>query len=322
MRARGATAFERAMHTTRRGFALGALAFCAAGLARASAAAAPPKFAAADIGDGIRLHYVEQGEGPPLVFVHGSLSDYSYWKEQFPYFVPDHRVIAYSRRYNWPNDNPGQPGYSAITDADDLAAFIATLRLKQPVVIGHSYGALAALFLAVRHPQVARALVLAEAPAVSLLNQIDGPGAAEGGAIYADIERHMVEPMRAAFARGEREKGVGVFIDYVYTDPHKWDNFSPADRADTMKDAHERDVMMTTGTLFPELPPQQVRGIGLPVMMLSGAESYSFLRPIDVEVAHLLPHVQRFIVAGAGHQMWLQKGDYCRATTRDFLRRV
>lgn len=314
-------AMDRAKQATRRGFALGALAFSATGFARASAVA-PPKFAAADIGNGIRLHYVEQGKGPPLVFVHGSISDYGYWKEQFPYFVPDHRAIAYSRRYNWPNDNPAQAGYSAITDADDLAALIGTLGLKQPVVIGHSYGALTALFLAVRHPQVARALVLAEAPAVSLLNHIDGPGSAQGRAIFADIERRMVEPMRAAFARGEREKGVGVFIDYVYNDPRKWESFSPADRADTMKDAHEWDVMMTTGTLFPELPPPQVRAIALPAMMLSGAESYSFLRPIDAEVAHLLSRVQRFIVAGAGHQMWLQKGDFCRAKTRDFLRRV
>jgi hypothetical protein len=34
------------------------------------------------VGDGIRLHYVEQGSGPALLFIHGSLSDYTYWHDQ------------------------------------------------------------------------------------------------------------------------------------------------------------------------------------------------------------------------------------------------
>ena len=208
------------MHVlSRRAFAASALAFAAT---PSFAAAAPPKFAAAAIGGGIDLHYVEQGGGPPLIFVHGSLSDYSYWKPQFPYFTPCRRVIAYSRRYNWPNDNPTQPNYSAITDADDLAGFIAALGLKRPVIVGHSYGALTALFFAMRHPGIAPAIVLAEAPAVSLLNDVEGADAAKAKAMYADIQARMVAPMRAAFAEGAREKGVAVFIDYVFGRPDAW----------------------------------------------------------------------------------------------------
>lgn len=308
---------------TRRGFVFGtAASLAAAASSQVLAGIAAPQFRAADIGNGIRLHYVEQGAGPPIIFVHGSLSDYDYWKSQFPFFTRDHRAIAYSRRYNWPNDNPARPDYSAVSDADDLAAFIRALGLHRPVVIGHSYGAFAALFLAVRHPDAARALVLAEAPAVSLLKHVEGPDAAKASAFYADVETRMVAPMRAAFARHEREKGVGIFIDYVYADPHKWESFSQSDRRDTMKNAHEWDVMMTGGTLFPELAPQQVRAIRIPVLMFSGANSYAFLRPIDEEVARLLPDVERYVVAGAGHQMWLQKGEFCRGKTADFLRRV
>jgi non-heme chloroperoxidase len=302
---------------SRRAFGLAALSTLAA---PAFADVAPPQFKAANIGHGIALHYVEQGDGPPLVFVHGSLSDYTYWKTQFPFFTPDHRVIAYSRRYNWPNDNPARSGYSAITDADDLAGFIASLGLKNPVIVGHSYGALTALFFAVRHPGMARALVLAEPPAMSLLNHIEGPDEAKGRAMFADVQARMVNPMRAAFAKGQREKGVAIFIDYVFGKPDAWKNFSAADKADTMKGAHEWDVMMTTGTLFPDLPPQAVRGVKVPVLMFSGAKSYPFLTLTDAEVERLLPHVQRFVIPGVGHQMWLQNGDFCRAKTAEFLR--
>lgn len=305
---------------SRRAFAASAFAFAAAPVFAEEIG--PPAFKTADIGDGIRLHYVEQGSGPPLIFVHGSLSDYTYWKPQFPFFTRDHRVIAYSRRYNWPNDNSAWPGYSAVTDADDLARFIAVIGLKNPVIVGHSYGALTALFFTVRHPGIAPALVLAEPPAMSLLNHVESADAAKAHAMFEDVQARMVTPMRVAFAKGEREKGVGVFIDYVFGGKDAWENFSPQDRADTMKDAHEWDVMMTKGTLFPDLPPDAVRRIDVPVLMFSGARSYPFLALTDAELARLLPNAQRVVIPGVGHQMWLQKGDICRARTAEFLQHL
>src|SRR5215472_9364944 len=155
-----------------------------------------PVLKTADIGGGIRLHYMEQGSGTPMIFVHGSLSDGGYWADQLGPFAEHYHAIAYSRRYNYPNDNPVRPGYSAVTDADDLAAFIQVRHLGRSVVIGHSYGALTALFLAVRHPDLVRALVLAEPPAVSLLTDLPPNQAKVGKDAYEDIERHMVEPMR------------------------------------------------------------------------------------------------------------------------------
>ena len=90
-----------------------------------------PSIQTANIGNGIVLHYVDQGRGTPLIFVHGSLSDGGYWADQIGQFAEHYRAIAYSRRYNYPNSNPARAGYSAVADADDLAAFIRTLRLGQ-----------------------------------------------------------------------------------------------------------------------------------------------------------------------------------------------
>src|SRR5260370_39339666 len=133
-----------------------------------------PTIRTVDIGNGITLHYVDQGKGTPVVFVHGSLSDGGYWADQIGPFAEHYRAIAYSRRYNYPNANPERAGYSAVVDAEDLAAFIRVLHLGKVVVVGHSYGALTALFLAAGHREMVRALVLAEPPAVSLLNHLPG----------------------------------------------------------------------------------------------------------------------------------------------------
>src|SRR5260370_1052502 len=137
--------------------------------ASALATADAPIIRTADIGHGITLHYVEEGTGTPVMFVHGSLSDGGYWADQIGPFAKHYRAIAYSRRYNYPNVNPARPGYSAVVDAEDLAEFIHTIHLGKVVVIGHSYAALTALFLAAKHPELVRALVLAEPPAISLL---------------------------------------------------------------------------------------------------------------------------------------------------------
>lgn len=304
---------------SRRELGLALAAIAAAGPALAQPAGAAPRVRSIGIGDGIVLHYVEAGKGTPVVFVHGSLGDGGYWGEQIGPFSRLHRTVAYSRRYNWPNHNPNRPGYSAVVDAQDLARLIERLGLGRSHIVGHSYGALTALFLAIQRPELVDRLVLCEAPAVSLLQHMSGDDAEKGRAMYADIRSRMVEPMRAAFLRGDRENGVAVFIDYVFGDPEAWARMSDASRRATLRDAHEWDVMMTRGELFPELDPEAIRRISAPALLLSGAKSYPFLKLTDAELMRLLPHVRQIVYPKAGHQMWMQEPEACRQAVLDFL---
>jgi pimeloyl-ACP methyl ester carboxylesterase len=278
-----------------------------------------PILQTANIGHGLALHYVEQGTGTPLIFVHGSLSDGGYWADHIGPFAKRYRAIAYSRRYNYPNVNPVRRGYSAVVDAEDLAAFIHTLHLGKVVVIGHSYGALTALFLAAKHPELVRALVLAEPPAISLLMHLPSDEAKTGKAMFEDIQRKMVAPMQQAFRKGDHDAGIAAFMDYVFNDPHAWDRMPESAREDTLRDAHEWDVMMTTGILFPNIEPPTIRRITAPVLLLSGAKSYEFLGLITEELARLLPNRETIVLADAGHQMWYQAPDVCRRDVETFL---
>jgi pimeloyl-ACP methyl ester carboxylesterase len=289
-------------------------------LAQPSVASAPMQTVA--IGNGINLHYLDLGKGVPVIFVHGSLSDAGYWAGQLGEFAKHYRAIAYSRRYNYPNSNPDRSGYSAVVDAEDLAAFIGVLHLSKVVVIGHSYGALTALFLAAKHPELVRALVLAEPPAVSLLADLPGNEAKSGKAMFDDIQRRMVLPMQQAFGRGDRDAGIRIFIDYVFNDPHAWAQMPQSARDETLRDAHEWDVMMTTGTLFPEIAPSTIRKITTPSLLLSGAKSYPFLGLITEELARLLPNREVILLPNAGHQMWYQAPDACRKAVEAFLMHV
>jgi pimeloyl-ACP methyl ester carboxylesterase len=264
------------------------------------------------------LYYVTEAIGAPVIFVHGSLSDFSYWQDQLGPFAERYRVFALSRRYSWPNQNPPRKGYSAVMDAADLAGFIEGLDLAPAHVVGHSYGAFAALFLAARHPALVRTLTLAEPPAMSLLAHVPSAGASQGMAMLKDVQLHLVAPMRAAYKKGDREGAVRTFIDYV-RGPGTWAAFSDADKAATMKDAHEWDVIFAGGELFPEIRPAEVASIAAPTLILSGGKSYPFLGLIDQALVALLPRARHIVFPDATHQMWLQEPVRCRQAVFDLI---
>jgi hypothetical protein len=82
--------------------------------------------------------------------------------------------------------------------------------------------------------------------------------------------------------------GVAIFMDYVFNDPHAWEKMSESSRQETLKNADEWDVMMTTGTLFPEIDPGTIERITVPTLLLSGAKSYPFLALLSQDLARLL----------------------------------
>jgi len=90
-------------------------------LLAASAVAAPPP-AKVHV-NGVDLQYVDQGRGAPIVFVHGGLMDYREWAPVAEELSSTYRTIAYSRRFNFPNDNPlTASDHSALVEAADIPA--------------------------------------------------------------------------------------------------------------------------------------------------------------------------------------------------------
>jgi pimeloyl-ACP methyl ester carboxylesterase len=118
---------------------------------------------------GYQLEYLESGNGEPLVFVHGSASDYRIWRSQQDEFSKFYRTITYSRRYHFPNE-PVKDGteYSMAEHVDDLKEFLIEMNAVPANLVGHSYGAFICLLLSVREPKMVRSLILAEPPVITL----------------------------------------------------------------------------------------------------------------------------------------------------------
>jgi hypothetical protein len=60
----------------------------------------PPELPRVTVAEGVELHYVERGKGVAVIFIHGSLGDYSAWDGQLGAFAELYHATAYSRRYN------------------------------------------------------------------------------------------------------------------------------------------------------------------------------------------------------------------------------
>src|SRR3954454_1325741 len=146
----------------------------AIGFARTAEAQAAHEVKVVRAGD-VELHYVEQGTGVPIVFVHGSVDDYRSFEPQLEPLSKHYRVISSSRRYIFPNVANAMSGnHSALVEAEDLANLLKALGAYPAHIVGHSYGAYTVLILAMQHPELVRSLVLAEPPLLRWLPSLPG----------------------------------------------------------------------------------------------------------------------------------------------------
>jgi pimeloyl-ACP methyl ester carboxylesterase len=261
------------------------------------------------VADGVVLHYTERGRGLPLILVHGSLADYSVWTRELADFSAQYRTISYSRRYNSPNTNSIRPGHSAIQDADDLAAFIKALNLGRVHVVGHSYRALTTLFLAIRHPDVLRTIVLAEPPAVPLLAHLPPDRAKAGLETLTDIETR-VRQMRTAWRSGDREEGMRIFLTWQTGNPAFWERVLPEGARQALRrNFMEWDAVLLTGELFPSISPQAITAIAAPALVVSGADTTPYLATVADELTRLLQPrgATHVVIPQASHVMFTEQ---------------
>jgi pimeloyl-ACP methyl ester carboxylesterase len=113
--------------------------------------------------DGCRLHYVEQGEGDPLVLLHGNGSMIQDFKSSglMDLAAKDHRVLVFDRPGYGHSDRPRTSIWTADLQADLICKALQRLSIARALVLGHSWGASVAVAFALKHPAMVRGLVLA-----------------------------------------------------------------------------------------------------------------------------------------------------------------
>jgi pimeloyl-ACP methyl ester carboxylesterase len=246
--------------------------------------------------NGVELHYISAGTGEPVILLHGGQGDYRSWEPQMAALSRYYHVVSYSRRYNFPNQNPQvATNHSVIVEAEDLAALIKALHLKHANLVGTSIGAATALMLAIEHPNMVRSLVLAEPPILALAKHFP-----DGGKLYADFMQQIHEPARDAFAAGNDEAAMRFFVDGFAT-PGRFDKLSPEARLGVMQNAGFFRMMTRSQDPYPELPPGSLRQLRIPVLVITGEKTVEIHRRIDEELAKAIPRARSASIPNAGH---------------------
>lgn len=118
-----------------------------------------------EVEPGVRLAvraFPDPGTGaPPLLLHHGLASSQRIWDLSLPHLVRHHRVITFDARGHGRSSKPSA-GYGFERTSADLRAVATALRLRRPVVVGHSWGAMVALEAGVRFPRAFGGLVLVD----------------------------------------------------------------------------------------------------------------------------------------------------------------
>ncbi len=115
---------------------------------------------------GLNIHYFEQGQGQPLILLHGIGASLYIWRKLIPYLSKQFRVICVDLPGFGQSDKPSSIDYGLDAQSDRLLGFTEALGLDQAYLVGSSMGGAIALWLSHRYPErFTKVAVLA--PAVS-----------------------------------------------------------------------------------------------------------------------------------------------------------
>ena len=100
----------------------------------------------------IQLYYIEQGQGQPLILLHGNGENCDYFEHQIPCFSKSYRVIAIDTRGHGKSPR-GEKPFTIKQFAEDLYDFMDEKRIEKAILLGFSDGGNIALTFALKYPE-------------------------------------------------------------------------------------------------------------------------------------------------------------------------
>lgn len=242
--------------------------------------------------DGAELVFDEQGDGPPLVLVHGTGAQSSSWGRSVADLAGGgYRVLAYDRR------GYGRSVHRPVRDyrvhVADLAAVLEHVGAPAHV-LGWSSGGNVALALATVRPELFRSVVVLEAPWHGLRGVTPDMLAALGKAKIAQL-RGRREDAAAQFFRwasGTRDGGNG------------YDRLTPAAQEELAGNAAVVLAELDPhpfGLMMEHVPTDRLGQVEVPITWLLGGESRAWYGRLHARVQREVPRVRTERIPGVGH---------------------
>ena len=263
--------------------------------------------------NGVRLHYIEAGEGRPLVFVHEFAGDAESWQPQIRFFSRRYRTIAFNARGYPPSDVPDDPeAYSQQQAADDIKGVLDHLRIDKAHVCGLSMGGYATLHFGLSYPERALSLVVAGAGYGS-----DDPEGhkRDSEIVIRRFESEGMEKTGDYYAHGPSR------VQFLEKDPIGWQEFRDRLVAGSAK-GHAltmRGVQMKRPTIY-SLEARMTL-LEVPTLIVTGDEDEPCLEP-GIFMKRKIPSSGLVVLPKTGHAVNLEEPDAFNRAVLDFLAAV
>lgn len=256
--------------------------------------------------NGYDMAYLEVGEGPPLVCVHGTLGDFRTWSSVLGPLSQQRRVISVSLRHFFPEhwDGAGDD-YLMAQHIADMIAFIEKLDAGRIDLMGHSRGGHIAFRVAERRPALLRKLVLAE-PGGEIDATLDPvasmPGPEQRAARFAATAAKVRE--------GDIDGGLRMFFDSIEGDG-AWARL-PAAPKQQLRD----NIFTVIGQAGENRKPYtkaEAQSIVTPTLFIGGTDTKGSLPAVLRALSAHVPGARTAMIAGCGHWMFEQAPqEFCR----------
>jgi len=252
--------------------------------------------------DGIRLHYVERGTGQPLVLLHGNgtmIQDFE-TSGLIDRAAKNHRVIVFDRPGYGYSERPRSTIWTPQAQAQLLHRALLFLNVEQPILVGHSWGALVAVSMALEFPEYVKSLVLLSGyyyptvrADVPLLSQPAVP-------VIGDVMRYTISPLIGRMmwpALLRRIFGPAPV-------PQRFASGFPVWM--TLRPSQMRAGAAETALLIPAAFSLRKRyhELTMPVIIMAGgSDRHVDMHTHSERLHHELPHSTLHITSGAGHML-------------------
>ena len=282
--------------------------------ARRAQAATPPAGDHIEV-EGVRLHYVDRGSGPAVVLLHGNgvtLQDFDA-SGVLGLAAASYRVIAFDRPGFGYSERPRTTIWTPQAQAAIVAAALRHLGIGQAVVVGHSWGAMVALAMALDHPDTVAGLVLLSGYYYGTARPDVLPASLPAMPIAGDLMAATVSPLFGALLGP-------AAIRASFAPAPVSEKFAAFPLALTLRPSQVRATAADTALMVPAAIALSRRygELALPVVIMAGEGDL---------IAHVGNHAERLagdiagsdlrIVAGQGHLLHYAVPDQVIAAIND-----
>jgi pimeloyl-ACP methyl ester carboxylesterase len=247
--------------------------------------------------NGVRLQYIDQGSGEPIVFVHGAPHDLRAWEPVRDAIAKKYRFIAYTQRYfgtkPWPDEGKN---FSIATHADDLAKFITALNARPVHLVGWSHGGLVAVTAALSDPSLVRSLILYEASVISVL-----PPESPEGKIAREDRAKMIGPSVAVAKAGDFTKAAKLLQEAAFQlRPGEFDSL-PEDLQTVLLDNARLVPLLLAAPPPPVITCDMLKDFTRPTLVMRGEKTQAFYALISEAITKCVPGAQQVILQNVNH---------------------